>query len=332
MRFVNDLGLPARLFRGEPRPGEMLAVLVLETTHDVEFGELGPVLLEAGAPQASSTPHPLGVIPGSRVPYKPGLDVWVLGHAQAPHEEPTQAMIVRLQVGAQARELLVVGDRRWIDPQLHDSPRPFTRMPLTYDRAFGGVADDGGLGTPFADNPVGRGFVVDPKKAKGVALPNLEWPHQRIRRWDDRPVPAGLAPLAEDAPLHLARALRPRWVEDPSGGPDKPDYTRPELLPGLFSCAHPSLVLDPVPGGTPVSLTGVGPTSRLSFILPHQAFVAVVELGAAVHRLPLKLDTIGIIADEQRVRLVRRASFRYRLVPHQHRRACLALGAVEEAA
>jgi len=64
----------------------------------------------------------------------------VLGHAYAPRGRPVSALTVALTVGQVHRELLVLGDRSWApNHKTASPPTPFTRMPLTYGRAFGGT-------------------------------------------------------------------------------------------------------------------------------------------------------------------------------------------------
>lgn len=99
------------------------------------------------------------------VPYRSRADVWLRGHAQFPGP-PASVGIARLAIYRGPEALLdktihVVGDRRGDDP-----PAPFERMPLTYERAFGGIGHD--------DNPVGRG-------ADGLGLPNLVHPNDPAR-------------------------------------------------------------------------------------------------------------------------------------------------------
>jgi hypothetical protein len=156
-------------------------------------------------------------------------DVVVQGTARS--ESPVKSMELALSVsGSDAkfeRPLVVTGDR-WVDARrgtatLSD-PEPFTEMPLTYDRAYGGtdeVAEE-----RFADpellnffvtqidareneelsefsyprNPAGRGYLVDGGGLHGMAWPNLEFPESRLKldsvvqpleRWGERPYPAG---------------------------------------------------------------------------------------------------------------------------------------------
>lgn len=312
MRFENPTDLDARLFRGEIRADEMLATLVVKTVHDIDpRGRLGEPLPGALVPSPIDTPTALGVVPGDRVPYRRGVDVWVLGHARPAHA--TAAMTVELAVGDQTRALLVVGDRHWRRDGTASAPAPFTEMPLSYARAYGGRVVDGEGEHVHALNPDGRGFVTNTRQITGVALPNVEWPDDRVRSWSCRPEVAGLAALGSTSPMQLARAVRP----DPAAAMGF------RLTSRWFSCAHDRLVFARADPGMPVRLAGMGNEGRVRFELPRVRLHADVTLGSRRDGLALRLDTIGVLADRDQVVLSYRASFRYSLVKHQQRRATL---------
>ena len=118
---------------------------------------------------------------------KPRGEVLVSGSA-FPTNPPQAACRARVSVGRVDKTLLVVGDREWRDGAM-TSPRPFTEMPITWERSFGGPG--------FAENPVGRGFapVGDPMMPGAHKLPNIEDPRAPVRTVDSRPRPAGFGPL-----------------------------------------------------------------------------------------------------------------------------------------
>lgn len=310
MKLHNHTPLPARLFRGEPHPDHMLATAVVSVVHPLDGDGLGPALLDGAAPSPSPVVTECGEQPGDAAPYRSGTQFWVLGHARPP--EPTAAMTVELTVARQSRTLLVVGDRRWRADGTFTPPEPFAAMPLSYARAYGGRATDGGRQCVYALNPLGRGYVPGNDGA-GVALPNIEWPDDRVQTWRCRPEVAGFAPVFGDAPLHLERSV----VADA----DAPMGLR--LTPAWFSVAHPRLVLPRAQPGAVVRLRGVRPQQALSFALPSAPARLTVVLGSRRHALSLALDTVGILADEGRVLLSYRASFRYEFVRHLQRAAFL---------
>ena len=94
-------------------------------------------------------------------PYLPSGGVVLQGHAHAPSGRPIPAMSVRLAIYRDRpmveKTLHIFGDRT---PQSASSPQPFSRVPIVYERAFGG--------TSVEENPVGVG--ADPASR---ALPNI---------------------------------------------------------------------------------------------------------------------------------------------------------------
>jgi hypothetical protein len=160
-------------------------------------------------------------------PFKLATDVVVSGHAYG-HGAPWFDAAVR--VGGARKAILVVGDRRCAlsgsGRIVTSQPAPVQRMPLRYDRAYGGRDDAASkkfgnpwdvmrkfLGEPlrqldlnvydYPRNPAGRGFLVEATREalEALQLPNLEDPLDllsadrlaagRIGRWPLMPLPQG---------------------------------------------------------------------------------------------------------------------------------------------
>ena len=86
--------------------------------------------------------------------FKPGTDLVLLGHAQAPGGEPVTQLDAGLRVGATQKIVRVFGDRAWTDTGAGLSvsgPQPFQRLPLVWERAFGGkdAASEGAFDQPY---------------------------------------------------------------------------------------------------------------------------------------------------------------------------------------
>ncbi len=117
---------------------------------------------------------------------KPHGEVLVTGSCFARTSEGVQASEVNVKVGALQKRLLIFGDRFWKAGNIPSQPKPFTEMPITWNNSFGGP--------DYAMNPLGKG--VPAHRMDGpVPLPNIESPDQLIGSPDDRPLPAGMAPL-----------------------------------------------------------------------------------------------------------------------------------------
>lgn len=128
---------------------------------------------------------------------KPQADVLVVGKAVAPGGKAVRELLVRLEVDGRTKDVLVFGDRRWISGAgfVPSEAVPFTEMPLTFDRAFGGSDDSRGPTLVDVEwrNLVGVGFHRHRRRSdiEGTALPNLEDPGHRLRSPYDTPAPAG---------------------------------------------------------------------------------------------------------------------------------------------
>src|SRR5438132_4445083 len=73
---------------------------------------------------------------------KPGTDVFLLGHAYTPQGKPARSSEISLNVGPVQRTIRVFGNRVWRQGVLSSSmsePEPFEKMPLVWERAFGGT-------------------------------------------------------------------------------------------------------------------------------------------------------------------------------------------------
>ncbi|MEZ4443847.1 MAG: DUF2169 domain-containing protein [Polyangiaceae bacterium] len=109
---------------------------------------------------------------------------------------------VRLRLPGRDKLLHVVGDRVWEVGALGrraSKPAPFSSMPLTWSRAFGGEGVD--------DNPAGAG---------SEAPPNVFFPGEVMNAPGDKPRPASFGPIHPDWKArrrHLGRAYGKSWRE-----------------------------------------------------------------------------------------------------------------------
>ena len=104
---------------------------------------------------------------------KPRCDVLLNATAYAPGGEPAPKVRVGVKLGGWSKVIDVVGDRVWLQRggTLGPSrPSPSPAMPLTYERAFGGVDDtdpDPSTHGAYMPNPIGRGFTASCARASG---------------------------------------------------------------------------------------------------------------------------------------------------------------------
>ena len=241
---------------------------------------------------------------------KPSTDVLLIGSAWAPRGQATWQMDVSMKVGPSAKTLRVFADRVWNESGTAMSwLTPFERMPLVWERAFGGRDETPNGPAIHAHNPVGAGFRARDgfKPLRDLRLPNVEDPTALIQSWKDSPLPAGFA------------AVAPHWEPRRSYGGtyDAPwQAQRAPYLPRdfdarFFQLAPPGLTLpNRLEGGEPVELYGVTPDGALRFFLPTARIVAAFRVGGETIERPADLDTVLIEPDESRLSMTWRASLR----------------------
>jgi hypothetical protein len=240
---------------------------------------------------------------------KPGTDLLLRGTAWAPNGAPTWQTDVTLSVGMLTKTIRVFGDRVWDSgPTAAISyVTPFVRMPLAWERAYGGVDQtDKGL-VADSRNPVGCGFRAPggSKPLAGMPLPNLENPLSLISSWTDRPAPAGFGPIGANwqPRASYAGTYDAEWQR-----------TRAPYLPRDFDLRFlqvapaDQITTSYLKGGEVVDLRGVTPQGELRFLLPSLVVGANYRLDNAVQRRPAALDTILLEPDENRLVMVWRAA------------------------
>lgn len=255
---------------------------------------------------------------------KPATDVVLLGHAVAASRRVTQ-MKVGVRVGPVQKSAVVFGDRTW-EPGLFRTkatdPKPFEKMPLVYERAFGGwdrTPEDPAQHECEPRNPVGVGFKAKKGKVtEGAKLPNLEDPAELIGGPGDRPAPVGFGFIAGDwqPRAALAGTYDEAWTKK-----------RSPLLPTdfdrrFFNAATPGLVAAGyLAGNEKVLVLGATPEGRWEFRLPGiQAPRCLVATKTDPDReLVTNLDTVILDADARRVTLLWRAFTTLANGPHDLR-------------
>ena len=237
-------------------------------------------------------------------------------------------MNVSIRVGPCGVDLRVHGDRTWqravtlgVTPTSAES---FLRMPLVWERAYGGVAASSTEQRPQFEprNPIGCGFEVDPDAAIGKPLPNIEDPRHPLKSVSDRPRPLGVGPTARHWQPRASyagtydeqwrRQRAPLWATD---------------LDERFFCGAPEY-LQAVPhlkGGESVVLQGLNPSGTVRFKLPALRLASRSRFtGRSVDALPT-LDGVLIDTNEGRLTTYYRAIVPAALSLIKHRETSLHL-------
>src|SRR3954454_12167616 len=170
MNLLNATAMQAAWTMGVDPTGREHVVVVVKGTYLIP-DDGGPLVL---APKEQQVPLVMADTftgePGRSPPVheaefawaKPRCDVLLNGTAYAPEGRPAERVRVGVKLGGWRKVFDVAGDRVWIQRGATPSPsapHPFTTMPVTYDRAFGGVDDtDPENASAYMRNPIGRGY------------------------------------------------------------------------------------------------------------------------------------------------------------------------------
>ncbi|NRF66444.1 DUF2169 domain-containing protein [Aquincola sp. S2] len=241
-----------------------------------------------------------------------GTDVVLLGHAHAPHSGATEGQ-VGVRVGPVQKVVRVVGDRRLvrrIAGTAVTAPRPFERMPLRYERAFGGwdrrhADPDRHRCEP--QNPVGVGFHDASLPApEDAALPNFEDPAHPYTGYGDKLPPVGFGFIAPNwqPRIALGGTYDEAWSKT-----RKPLLAR-DFDRRFFNAGSPGLVTPGhLRGDETAVVIGAAPEGRVEFRLPARATPACWVETRARRRVALvpQLDTVLIDMDLRLLTLTWRA-------------------------
>jgi len=251
---------------------------------------------------------------------KPGTDCVLQGHATAVRR--VTHVDVGFRIGPLQKVARVTGDRRW-EPGLVgkriSAPQPFERLPLVYERAFGGwdrTPEKEGDHSFEPQNPVGVGFVAKRGKfVPGAPLPNIEDPKKPLTSHGGHVATVGFGFVGYDwqPRAGFAGTYDEAWERE-----------RAPLLPKdfdrrFFQGASPGLTADrPFQGNEPVSVIGATPEGRWDFRLPG---IGAPTCEVATHYGPTQalqtvLDTVIVDADARQVLLLWRAHMALRQGPH----------------
>jgi len=320
MELINSTRMSAGYTIGLERSGRELLVAVVKGTFVIP-GHGEPVRLAdeqlplvtadtfVGAPGLSAPLYEIDY-----APTKPRCDVLLVGSAYAPHGRPVTRVEVGMRVGQIRKTFAVVGDRRWSLGRTglaKTLASPFTVMPISYDRAFGGTDnrhEDPASHGAFTRNPTGRGFHKHLRSewVDGSPLPNTE----ELGRVVDTPNSTAYAPMSFgpigrgwEPRFRYAGTYDDRWLEQefPFLPPDFDDQYY-QAAPSDQQIAHPSRTEE-------ITLSNLTPDGHVSFSLPL--------FDAPVHFFPksggredgkLTLDTVVLEPDHQRFTLTWRSS------------------------
>ena len=240
---------------------------------------------------------------------KPRCDVLLNGSAYAPDGRPTERVQVGLQLGSMRKSFTVVGDRLWTGTSAGPRPgppAPFVTMPITYDRAFGGmdpIDPDETRRSAYMANPIGRGFH---EARHGLAIvgrpvPNTEETHDPIELpWGNyRPMSFGA--IGRNFAERVARAgtYDDKWLADVA------PFLPADFDDRYYQAAPADQQIDYPTGGDEVVLMGLTPEGHRRFRLPEvEVPVTVLRRRASPLETMARADTCLIEPDLNRMVIV----------------------------
>lgn len=252
---------------------------------------------------------------------KPATDVVLIGEAYAPGAGATEAY-VSLRVGPLHKTVRVVGDRFWtrsLGMIAATAAGPIQKIPLTWERAFGGwdrSHPDPEKHALEPRNPVGTGFRSKHGRFEdGVRLPNIEDPRRPITGYGDSALPVGFGFTSPDWQPRAAFAgtYDEKWTDE-----------RMPLLPvdfdrRFFNAGAPGLTsLGYFQGNEAVMVENASARGTIAFHLPGTppplCQIRMARRGAAT--VETNLDTVIINANEDVLILIWRGYLRIPTGPH----------------
>ena len=235
---------------------------------------------------------------------KPATDVIVNGTAHAPRGHPSSDFLVAISVGGVRKTLRVRGNRQWGDDGQPTAMQRVARVPIVYERAYGGFdqADpDPTRQRIDVRNPVGCGLT----KQAGGALPNFEYPGQDL----ERAGPAGFGAIASywSPRRELNGTYDEAWQK--ARCPLLPtDWDERSLL-----CSPPDQVSQGhLRGGESVELENLTPNGRISFALPKAYLRFQTRIDGRVEEHQGRLGTVIVEPDHLRLIMVWQSSLSVR--------------------
>jgi hypothetical protein len=328
MRIKNARLFPTAVCFGKTAEGAPFLSVIIKGTFKLQHGALPArpaaeqlPIFTADEPYDPKQPGGVLKFESDLVPFKPRTDVVLVGHAHAPYGRPAKVVDVEIEVGPVHHKLRVFGERAWSFPSEQADaipymmgPAEFVKMPLTWDRAFGGIDKTSPIrpGSPplkpwCERNYHGRGFCASRSVAaiNNTPLPNIEDPDELVRTWDSQPRPVGCG--------FFPRNSRPRF--DWYGTFDeKWQATRAPEMPLDFRFdAHngAALSMQAAPylaGNEQVRLRAVSPGGGMvDLSLPCLAPLVSATMEGE-RRVEANLDTLVMIPDAELFYVVWRAT------------------------
>jgi hypothetical protein len=293
---------------GRDKDGVHEWIVAVKATYDIapdgavslSDEQLDPLLAPEyhGEPGASSLRYDADLVAP-----KPTTDVVLNATAYAPGGRPSTDFLASAQVAHVRKVIRVLGERRWERSPVGlvaSAPTPVTRVPILYERAYGGYDardPDPRHQRMDARNPIGRGVVGVLDHVEGESLHDVEYPDAP----PERAGPAGFGAIDSfwTPRRELAGTYDDVWME--KRRPLLPEDWDPRTLLCAPADQRPAAHLH---GGEPVELINLTPNGLLRFALPKVYLTFRTYIDGRIEEHRARLATVIIEPDRPRVIMV----------------------------
>lgn len=309
MQLLNTTPMQAGYSMGMLPDGRELLVVVAKGTFKIpergqqaNYCEAQKPLLNAdvftGEPGVTAPRYELDF-----APFKRYCDVLLAGSAYAPQGKPATRVEVTLRIGPLLKSFAVTGDRYWEAGNIAIRPGYaglFDRIPISYDRAFGGIDDfheNKKKHSAFMHNPVGRGYHLELSRAfvDGSPMPNTEELKRPVSMPDGNYSPMAFGPIGRswNPRWQLAGTYDQAWLENTFPSPP------PDFNPAYYQAAPADQQIPYPKGGERVFLDNLSPHGQVAFALPEiDVPVVFFYKNGEVLKQKAMIDTIVLEPDE----------------------------------
>jgi len=320
MDFVNETNVEAGWTLGFEPDGRELLVVAIKATFSIPENGDEAALAKTQAPLTEAdefTGEPGFSAPLYETDYahrKPYCDVLLNGSAYAPQDQVVKFVTVGMQVGSLKKSIKIIGDRflyKGLASISVSPPKEFTRLPITYDRAYGGVDADKENPEKVETNlknPVGVGYypISKGKALEGKFLPNTEEINHPVKKIKGDYKPMSFGPIGRNfaSRVPFAGTYDQQWLDNQAPfWPDDFDYRYFQAAPADQQIPYPK-------GGEAILLKNLTAQGLTRFKIPNLPMpVNFIPYRGKYKKLYAVIDTILIEPDLNRFMLTWRISY-----------------------
>jgi len=236
---------------------------------------------------------------------KEKIDIIVNATGYHPNDEAGKELLVGISIGDWKKILTLKGDRMWdrfLGIPFQTNARPFKRMSVRYENAFGGKDDTAKLGYEVDHrNTIGKGYSFRTFRLLGKRLPNIEYPDFPTRRGYKKNKIAGFGAIANHwrPRIDYGGTFDETWRETRA-----PLYPM-DFSPRFFQSAPPDQWISNLKGGEDVRLYHLSPDrTEIAFRLPKLDLRFSTKIDKTKERHQGTIQTVIIEPDIAKLMMV----------------------------